>query len=407
MSCVGLGKTIMALSVIASDYLNSLETKNIESNIPDIADVGEKAENHHSEEFNQEQLKKKRKLEKKDSDRCCHATLIVCPMSLLGQWVDEIQKKMKPHTIAVHMHYGGTRSKYNFKHRFGIRDIVVTTYGVVTAEWKKYKNSLDESFGGNWLVFQNRWRRVILDEAHIIRNRLTDVAKSCYAIQAERKWILTGTPIQNSVDDLFSLMVFLQHEPWCEWRWWQKTVSETMQSNPAKAMNTLREVLGQIMLRRIKSSIDITTGKSIVDLPPRVVETILVDLDCSERSFYEILASRSSILMRDTENKRVGGYAALFTLLMRLRQTCDHPVLVLQGLGMSKSMSSAENVQSTRCAESKVGTDHEVQRHGEKAYLQQVLRKFDAYIQQQQESVDVDVDNDVSIEKTEEIEGEF
>ena len=154
-------------------------------------------------------------------------TLIICPMSLMGQWMEEINSKTKHGALSVLMYYGNNRQ--SDLTRVTATDIVVTSYGVLVSEFQ----SLRESFAGNQksTFFQQslltfHWHRVVLDEAHTIKNAATEVNKACCSIIAERRWALTGTPIQNSLNDMQSLVKFLQHEPWNEARWWKKTISD-------------------------------------------------------------------------------------------------------------------------------------------------------------------------------------
>lgn len=124
-----------------------------------------------------------------------------------------------------------------------------------------------------------------------------------------------------------------------------------------EGITVVRQVLASLMLRRTKDTIDTETGECIVTLPPRAVHYIYIDLSPVERSFYAALAKRSSSQMLGIVAKQqqltarqggvagkhksaLTGYAELFTLLMRLRQTCDHPVLVLQSLLEKQSLQS-------------------------------------------------------------------
>jgi SNF2 family DNA or RNA helicase len=149
------------------------------------------------------------------SHRIQAGTLVVCPMTLMSQWVEEIESKTKP-GISVLMYYGANRQADLLS--ISLVDIVVTSYGVLVSESQQHESHSS--------LLNFHWHRVILDEAHTIKNPATEAAKACVAVTAERRWALTGTPIQNSLNDMQSLIQYLHHEPWCEVRWWRKTISE-------------------------------------------------------------------------------------------------------------------------------------------------------------------------------------
>jgi DNA repair protein RAD5 len=165
--------------------------------------------------------------------------------------------------LSVLMYYGADRQVDLRTLRAA--DVVVTSYGVLVSEAKKMMQTsssgtaaaaggdaeLDEEAsprGGNILgmmaaangLYGLKWHRVVLDEAHTIKNATTEVARACCLVQAERRWALTGTPIQNSLDDMFSLMKFLKHEPWDQGRWWKKTISDPHAAGDKRAMTVLR-----------------------------------------------------------------------------------------------------------------------------------------------------------------------
>ena len=149
--------------------------------------------------------------------------MIVCPMSLMGQWVEEIRSKCKPGAFSVLMYYG-TNRQIDLA-AVSSTDIVVTSYGVLVSESQSYESSVVTATVVKTLL-SFHWHRIILDEAHTIKNAATEANKACCAVNADRRWALTGTPIQNSLDDMQSLVKFLHHEPWSEARWWKKTISE-------------------------------------------------------------------------------------------------------------------------------------------------------------------------------------
>jgi hypothetical protein len=159
-------------------------------------------------------------------------------------------------------------------------------------------------------------------------------------------------------------------------------------SQPNEGIAVVRKVLSTLMLRRTKETIDSETGECIVTLPPRDVHYIYIDLSDVERSFYAALAKRSSsqmlgIMTRQQQltarqgaisgkqKSALTGYAELFTLLMRLRQTCDHPVLVLNSLLEKQSLKSLLDGQKLRQGNSEsathscCGTDSSAASNGE------------------------------------------
>ncbi|XDG06032.1 hypothetical protein ABKA04_005647 [Annulohypoxylon sp. FPYF3050] len=170
---MGLGKSLVILSTIAG----SLDRANTFVN-------------------NEKQLRVSQPLNKVASG----ATLILVPSSLLiDNWVDEIRKHTNPGTLPFHKHLGPERHKEtNLLYE---RPVVFTTYATVAAESRR---------GNNTLANIN-WFRIVLDEAHEIRNRTTKQFQAIASISASHRWCLTGTPIQNSLDDLGALVSFLKN----------------------------------------------------------------------------------------------------------------------------------------------------------------------------------------------------
>ncbi len=103
-------------------------------------------------------------------------------MSLLGQWREELKSKSKPGSLSIHVFYGGDRAR-----DFHNYDVVLTTYGVVASEFHNDTNPSG--------LHRLRWERVVLDEAHIIKNPRAETSKSCLALHGIRKWVLTGEPL--------------------------------------------------------------------------------------------------------------------------------------------------------------------------------------------------------------------
>ncbi|KAG0206222.1 DNA helicase rad5 [Mortierella sp. NVP41] len=276
--------------------------------------------------------------------RTSPSTLIICPMSLLSQWRDETINSSGGKLI-VEVYYGGTRDRTEDSLLTrGAPDVLITSYGTVMAEYcrlisawendkSKFKgiNNLDD------IKSQNSWRKgsvlfnVVLDEAHQIKSRLTKTAKACYAINSARRWVVTGTPIQNKLEDLFSLVHFLRAEPWSNFSFWRTFITIPFESKDKdKAMRVITSVLEPLVLRRTKTTKD-ENGNPIILLPEKTIEIEYLKFSAQENDIYQAL-------FKDGKTKfnhycRAGTvlkhYASIFQLLMRMRQVCDHPLLVV------------------------------------------------------------------------------
>ncbi|XP_031283471.1 DNA repair protein RAD5A isoform X2 [Pistacia vera] len=249
-------------------------------------------------------------------------TLIICPMTLLGQWKAEIETHAKPGSLSLYVHYGPGRHKD--ANILAESDVVITTYGVLTSDFSS-ENS--ENNGG---VHSVQWLRVVLDEAHIIKSYKSQISIAAAALVADCRWCLTGTPIQNNLGDIYSLLRFLRVEPWGTWAWWNKLVQKPFEEGDERGLKLVQSILKPIMLRRTKSSTD-REGRPILVLPPADIQVIYCELTDVEKDFYEALFKRSKVKFdKFVEQGRVlHNYASILELLLRLRQCCDHPYLVM------------------------------------------------------------------------------
>ncbi|KAK5821945.1 DNA repair protein, RAD5 [Linnemannia elongata] len=281
--------------------------------------------------------------------RSSPTTLIVCPMSLISQWRDETINSSGG-ALTAEVYYGGARDRTDESLlKRGAPDVLITSYGVVLSEYSKLvgarENEQSKSKGMNDLddiKAQNLWRkgsalfnvdfhRVVLDEAHQIKSRLTKTAKACYALNSVRRWVVTGTPIQNKLEDLFSLVHFLRAEPWSNFSFWRTFITIPFESKDKdKAMRVVTSVLEPLVLRRTKNTKD-ENGDPIIMLPERTIEIEYLKFSAQENDIYQAL-------FKDGKTKfnhycRAGTvlrhYASIFQLLMRMRQVCDHPLLVV------------------------------------------------------------------------------
>ncbi|CBI35366.3 unnamed protein product, partial [Vitis vinifera] len=270
-------------------------------------------------------------------------TLVVCPASVLRQWARELDEKVSEEAkLSVCLYHGGSRTKDPVE--LAKYDVVLTTYSIVTNEVPKQplvdddegderngekkgidSSSIDYDCGP---LARVGWFRVILDEAQTIKNHRTQVARACCSLRAKRRWCLSGTPIQNAIDDLYSYFRFLKYDPYAVYKSFYNTIKVPISRNSVHGYKKLQAVLRAIMLRRTKGTL--IDGTPIINLPPKTICLSKVDFSSEERAFYSKLEADSRSQFKEyaaagTVNQN---YANILLMLLRLRQACDHPLLV-------------------------------------------------------------------------------
>ncbi|KAJ4901761.1 DNA repair protein RAD5B [Raphanus sativus] len=247
-------------------------------------------------------------------------TLIICPMALLSQWKDELETHSKPDTVSVLSYYGGDRTQD--AKAIASHDVVLTTYGVLTSAYKQDKT--------NSIFHRIDWFRIVLDEAHTIKSWKTQAAKATFELSSHCRWCLTGTPLQNKLEDLYSLLCFLHVEPWCNWAWWNKLIQKPYENGDPRGLKLIKAILRPLMLRRTKETRD-KEGSLILELPPTDVKVIECEQSEAERDFYTALFKRSKVQFDQfvAQGRVLHNYANILELLLRLRQCCNHPFLVM------------------------------------------------------------------------------
>lgn len=260
-------------------------------------------------------------------------TLIVAPMSLLSQW--EAEAKKSAHTrydLSVLVYYGSSCDDLiAFLNRPGtdIR-IVITSYGIVSSEYKSFtRSNLEKPTTG---LLSVDFYRVILDEAQTIKNRNTISAKACMELKAEKRWALTGTPIVNRLEDLYSLIKFLRVEPWNNFSFWRAFVTTPFDTpgGAERALATVQTIIDPLCLRRTKTML--YDGKPLVDLPEKVVEIKRLKFNAHEKDVYDFFFThvRSVVQNNLVTGEAKHHYAQMMTQILRLRQICCHPNLLKQ-----------------------------------------------------------------------------
>lgn len=261
-------------------------------------------------------------------------TLVVAPMSLLAQWKSEAEKASKQGTMKIELYYGNEKTNNlqalcSSSNASQAPDLVITSYGVVLSEFTTLaaKNG-DKSFHNG--LFSLKFFRIILDEAHHIKNRSSKTARACYEMSADHRWVLTGTPIVNKLEDLFSLVRFLGVEPWNNFSFWKTFITVPFESGDfMRALDVVQTVLEPLVMRRTK---DMKTpdGQPLVPLPPKQIDIVDVELSKAERDVYDYIFNKAKRTF--SKNVEAGtvmkAFTTIFAQILRLRQTCCHPILV-------------------------------------------------------------------------------
>ncbi|KAJ8453572.1 hypothetical protein ONZ45_g19661 [Pleurotus djamor] len=203
--------------------------------------------------------------------------------------------------------------------------IIVTSYGVLTSEHAK-----PEKNGRKSPVFEITWLRVVLDEAHHCKSRSSRTAKAVYALRAHNRWAVTGTPIVNRLEDLFSLLKFLRYKPWSEFSYFRSFITLPFLDHDPKAIEIVQVILESILLRREKNSKD-SDGKPIVDLPPKHVTVEALNFSSLERKLYDsiYITAKKNFDQLNAKGLVTKNYTHILAMLMRLRRAVLHPALVL------------------------------------------------------------------------------
>lgn len=249
-------------------------------------------------------------------DSSARTTLILCPLSVISNWLDQFEQHVRADVkLNVYLYYGAERNRS--KAFLSSQDVVITTYNVLSAD-----------FGNKSPLHGIHWLRVVLDEGHVIRNPQAQMSKAVLDLKAHRRWILSGTPIQNSVKDLWMLLAFLRLKPFDAREWWNRVIQRPVTQGDRAGLQNLQTLVKCITLRRTKGTE--VNGRPLVAMPEKTVCVEQVELSQSEREEYELARNegRNIIGRYLTEGTVLKNYADVLAILMRLRQHCCHPDLL-------------------------------------------------------------------------------
>jgi superfamily II DNA or RNA helicase len=229
-------------------------------------------------------------------------SLILAPTSVLFSWLEQIQK-FRPH-LPCQLYWGPQRVLN--PDTFSKNQVILSSYGTLRVD-QKALNSF-------------HWDTIVLDEAQVIKNPDSQITQAVHALRGNFKMILTGTPLENRLEDLWCQFHFINPGLLGSLKFFQTTTVEAMHRGDPQASERLRVQVKPFLLRRMKQEVE-------KDLPPKTEKILMCELSEEERDIYDALwiSTRQEVLQRLEKRENP---MQLFELLLRLRQVCCHAEMV-------------------------------------------------------------------------------
>jgi len=234
-------------------------------------------------------------------------TLLVCPTSVLGNWEREV-RRFAPSLKAL-VHHGDKRSQgKDFLKMAKGQDLVITSYALL------YRDEAD--------LKKVEWQTVVLDEAQNIKNPEAKQSQVARQLEAEFRVALTGTPVENRLSELWSIMDFLNPGYLGPRNFFQRRFAVPIERyGDTASLQTLRSLVQPFILRRLK------TDRSIIqDLPDKQEMAIFCGLTADQAALYQSLVDQS--MQQIDESDGIQRRGLILALLTKLKQVCNHPLLL-------------------------------------------------------------------------------
>ncbi|MFC4150554.1 DEAD/DEAH box helicase [Micromonospora mangrovi] len=236
-------------------------------------------------------------------------TLLVCPMSLVGNWQREAAKFAPG--LRVHVHHGAERARgEGFAAVVHAADLVLTTYSVAARDAVELAG-ID-------------WHRVVVDEAQAIKNASTRQAEAVRSLPARHRVAVTGTPVENRLADLWSIMQFANPGLLGPAAAFRKAYAEPIERHGDEEVAArLRRITGPFVLRRLK-----TDASIISDLPEKLEMEVLCNLTAEQAALYRAVVDDMLAKIESSDGMERRGL--VLATMTRLKQVCNHPAQLLR-----------------------------------------------------------------------------
>ncbi|KAF8091152.1 hypothetical protein N665_0452s0021 [Sinapis alba] len=305
-------------------------------------------------------------------------SIIVCPSTLVGHWAFEIEKYIDLSLLSVLQYVGSAQDRVYLREQFNNHNVIITSYDVVRK---------DADF-----LTQFSWNYCILDEGHIIKNAKSKITSAVKQLKAQHRLILSGTPIQNNIIELWSLFDFLMPGFLGTERQFQASYGKPLlaardpkcSAKDAEAgvlaMEALHKQVMPFLLRRTKEEV-------LSDLPEKIIQDRYCDLSPVQLKLYEQFSGShakqeiSTIIKvdgsADSGNVEVAPTKAsthVFQALQYLLKLCSHPLLVL-GEKVTEPVASDLAAMINGCCSDIITELHKVQHSPKLVALQEILEE--------------------------------
>lgn len=248
-------------------------------------------------------------LHDKERNQLERPALVICPTSVVGNWRREVQRFGPNLRVMVHHGTGRAEGEDLRQEAYG-HDLVISTYGLA---WRDLED-----------LRQVSWSYVFLDEAQNIKNPSTKQARAVRRLQGERRVALTGTPVENRLSELWSIMSFLNPGYLGGFDRFRRTYAVPIERyQDDEALHELRTLVQPFVLRRVK-----TDPLVIQDLPEKFDAKVFCNLTREQATLYEAIV-QDAMASIDNSDHDIARRGRVLAMLTRLKQVCDHPALML------------------------------------------------------------------------------
>ena len=253
-----------------------------------------------------------------------HFSIIICPASLILNWLDEFDKFSSHLKVTCVM--GSAKERKEIIKSYKQFDVMITSYDYIRKDYEQYKD----------IVFDF----IVLDEAQYIKNQKTKNAIAVKSLEGKQRYALTGTPIENSLAELWSIFDFLNKDYLYNYRYFKSHYEAPIVKDHDEEVQTqLQKMISPFVLRRTKNEV-------LKDLPDKIENTVLVDFSEDEKKLYLAHLAQANQLLKTLDGSK--DRIQILAMLTKLRQICCEPRIVFDDVKhMSSKMEACLNIIQT------------------------------------------------------------